>query len=162
MVEIEMVYSRYLYCGTCLPRLTAPQESRRRGPRGQRMTLGGDHDAPSSEDLGKCLRILVLRRSKFAHINQCRVFRIKYRKVEAGVVVEILHFASQRLERSRGLTLDVVHSKSIHVLPGWLVSIGVTTPRCARSSARASSVAQANDSIRSRSKVRRGFRAAAI
>jgi hypothetical protein len=81
------------------------------------MTLGGDHDAPSSEDLGKCLRILVLRRSKFAHINQCRVFRIKYRKVEAGVVVEILYFASQRLERSRGLTLDVVHGKSVHALP---------------------------------------------
>ena len=37
------------------------------------MTLGGDHDAPSSEDLGERLRILVLRRSKFAHVNECRV-----------------------------------------------------------------------------------------
>ena len=81
------------------------------------MTLGGDHDAPSSENLGERLRILVLRRSEFAHVNECRVFRIKYRKVEAGVVVEILYFASQRLERSRGLTLDVVHGKSVHALP---------------------------------------------
>ena len=81
------------------------------------MTLCGDHDAPSSEDLGERLRILVLRRSKFAHVNQCRVLRVKYRKFEAGVVVEILHFASQRLERSRGLTLDVVHGKSVHAPP---------------------------------------------
>jgi len=81
------------------------------------MTLGGDHDAPSSKDLGERLRILVLRRSKFAHVNECRVFRIEYRKFEAGVIVEILHFASQRLERSRGLALDVVHGKSVHALP---------------------------------------------
>jgi hypothetical protein len=81
------------------------------------MTLCGDHDAPSSEDLGECLRILVLRRSKFAHVNQCRVLRVKYRKFEAGVVVEILYFTSQRLKRPRGLALDVVHGKSVHALP---------------------------------------------
>jgi hypothetical protein len=81
------------------------------------MALCGDHDAPSSEDLGERLRILVLRRSKFAHVNECRVLRIKYRKFEAGVIVEILHFASQRFERSRGLTFDVVHGKSVHTLP---------------------------------------------
>jgi hypothetical protein len=81
------------------------------------MTLGGDHAAPSSEDLGERLRILVLRRSKFAHVNECRVFGIKYRKFEAGVVVEILYFASQRPERPLGLTLDVVHGKSIHAPP---------------------------------------------
>ena len=81
------------------------------------MTLCGDHDAPSSENLGERLRILVLRRSEFAHVNECRVFRIKDRKFEAGVVVEILHFTSQRLERPHRLTLDVVHGKSIHSLP---------------------------------------------
>ena len=117
IVEIETVYSRYLYCGTCVPRLTAPDESRRRGPRGQLMTLCGDHDAPASEDLSECLRILVLRRSKFSHVNECRVFRIKDRKFEAGVVLKILYFASQRLERSRGFKLDVVHGKSLHALP---------------------------------------------
>jgi hypothetical protein len=42
--------------------------------------------------------------------------------------------------------------------PGWLVLIGVTIPRCARSSAYATSGAQANDSIRSRSKVRQALR----
>ena len=81
------------------------------------MTLCGDHDAPSSEDLGERLRILVLRRSKFAHVNECRVLRIKDRKFEAGVIVEILHFASQRLKRPHGLALDVVHGKSVHALP---------------------------------------------
>jgi hypothetical protein len=81
------------------------------------MTLCGDHDAPSSEDLCEGLRILVLRRSKFAHVNERRVFGIEYRKFEPGVVVEILYFASQRLERSRGLALDVVHGISVHVLP---------------------------------------------
>jgi hypothetical protein len=81
------------------------------------MTLGGDHDAPSSENLAERLRILVLRRSKFAHINECRVLGIKYRKFEAGVVVEILYFASQRLKRPHSLTLDVVHGKSIHAPP---------------------------------------------
>ena len=91
LIEIEMLYPRWLYCGTCTSAcdgnpgpvpccrgLYGPSESRRRGPRGQLMTLGGDHDAPSSEDLGERLRILVLRCSKFAHVNQCRVFRIKY------------------------------------------------------------------------------------
>jgi hypothetical protein len=81
------------------------------------MPLRGDHDAPSSEDLGERLRILVLRRSKFSHVNECRVFRIKYRKIEAGVVAEVLYFASQRPERPHGLTLDVVHGKSTHALP---------------------------------------------
>ena len=81
------------------------------------MTLGGDDDAPSSEDLGERLRILVLRCSKFAHVNKCRVFGIKHRKFETGIVVEILYFASQRLERSCGLALDVVHGKSVHALP---------------------------------------------
>jgi hypothetical protein len=81
------------------------------------MTLGGDHDAPSSEDLGERLRILVLRRSKFAHVNEFRVLRIKYRKFEAGVIVEVLYFASQRPERPHGLTLNVVHGKSVHALP---------------------------------------------
>jgi hypothetical protein len=80
------------------------------------MTLGGDHRAPSSEHLGERLRILVLRRSKFAHVNECRVFRIKYRKFEAGVVVEILYFASQRPQRPHGLTLNVVHGKSAQAL----------------------------------------------
>jgi hypothetical protein len=91
------------------------------------MTLGGDHDPPSSEDLGKCLRILVLRRSKFAHVNERRVFRIKYRKVEAGVVVEILYLASQRPERPHGLTLDVVHGNSTHALPRLF---GIALTRC--------------------------------
>ena len=81
------------------------------------MTLCGDHDAPSSEDLGERLRILVLRRSKLAHVNECWVLRIEYRKFEAGVIVEILHFASQRLKRPHGLALDVVHGISIHALP---------------------------------------------
>jgi hypothetical protein len=170
-----MLYPRWLYCATCTSAsdgnpgpvpccrgLYAPSESRRRGPRGQRMTLGGDHDAPSSENLRERLRILVLRCSKFAHVNECRVFGIKDRKVEARVVVEILNFASQRLERPHGLTLDVVHGISIHALPRLIGADWCDDPRCARSSAYATSGAQANDSIRSRSKVRRGFRAAAI
>jgi hypothetical protein len=77
------------------------------------MTLCGDLDTPSSEDLGERLRILVLRCSKFAHVNECRVFRVKDRKLEAGIVLEILYFASQRPERPHGLTLDVVHGISI-------------------------------------------------
>jgi len=81
------------------------------------MTLSCDHDAPSPEDFGERLRILVLRRSKFSHVNECRVFRIKYRKFETRVVVEILGFASQRLKRPHGLTLDVVRGKSTHALP---------------------------------------------
>lgn len=101
---------------------------RRRGPRGQLVTFCGDHYAPLSENLSKRRWILVLRRSKFAHVNECRIFRIKYGKFEAGVVVEIPYFASQRLERPHGLALDVVHGKSTHGQPQSCGAYGYHDP----------------------------------
>ena len=84
------------------------------------MTLGGDHvrhrqDLGEPSDLGTAM----------SEVCPCkRVFDLPHQIPKfAPESCEILYFASQWLNALAAFALDVVHGKSVHAPPGWLVLI---------------------------------------